>query len=309
MNSNPLVSVIVTTYNRNYFLKKSIDSILNQTFKDFELIVVDNFSNYDFFKFLQSFNDERIIPLQNQNNGIIAINRNVGIEKAKGEYIAFCDDDDLWYPDKLEKCLNVINNADVFYHDLDIHTQKGKRLFKKHRGRHMIKPIFVDLMTKGCALANSSVIVKKSIIKRVGGLSEEKNLITKEDFDLWLRISRITDKFSYIPKSLGILWRGGENTSESSTIQIERTKELLNRYFDFLNDKDREQSKMILSYTIGGHLVKMKLYSQAIASYMLSIHSKDLSIKLKSIISIIMIWFSLFYHKNQNQNKDKHLIY
>ena len=156
MKYNPLISVIVTTYNRKLFLKKSIDSILNQIFIDFGLIVVDNFSNYDFNKFIQSFSDERIIPFQNQNNGIIAINRNVGIKKAKGEYIAFCDDDDLW-----------------------------------------------------------------------------------------LRIWRITDKFSYIPKSLGILWGGNKNRSESSTIQIERTKELINRYFDLLNDKDREQSKKI----------------------------------------------------------------
>lgn len=98
----PLVSVIVTTYNRKELLKETIDSILSQTFTDFELIVVDNYSNYDFIEYIKSFNDLRIRPFQNQNNGIIAINRNIGINNARGEYIAFCDDDDLWKPNKLK---------------------------------------------------------------------------------------------------------------------------------------------------------------------------------------------------------------
>ena len=89
MIKNPLVSVIVTTYNRKELLKETIDSILNQTFKNFELIVVDNFSDYDFSAHLESFNDDRIKTFQNQNNGVIAINRNFGIKQTKGKYIIY----------------------------------------------------------------------------------------------------------------------------------------------------------------------------------------------------------------------------
>lgn len=85
----PKVSVIVTTYNRKEYLAETIQSILNQTFQDFELIVVDNYSNYDFFGLMKSFNSEKITAFQNQNNGIIAVNRNFGIKLAKGEFIAF----------------------------------------------------------------------------------------------------------------------------------------------------------------------------------------------------------------------------
>ena len=81
--TSPLVSVIVTTYNRKILLKETINSILCQTFKDFELIVVDNYSDYDFYNFIDSFNDNRILPFQNNNNGNIALNRNHGIKKAK----------------------------------------------------------------------------------------------------------------------------------------------------------------------------------------------------------------------------------
>ena len=107
----PLVTVVVTTYNRKELLKETIDSILNQTYTNFELIVVDNFSNYDFLKHVKSFEDKRIIAFQNQNNGIIAVNRNFGIKRANGDYIAFCDDDDLWLPNKLE---TQIRNFDKY---------------------------------------------------------------------------------------------------------------------------------------------------------------------------------------------------
>ena len=106
MNDKPLVSILVITYNRKVFLHETIESILNQTYKNFELIIVDNFSNYDFLSHLNSFKDDRIKPFQNKNNGVIAVNRNFGLTKAQGEYIAICDDDDLWIPQKLEKQVN-----------------------------------------------------------------------------------------------------------------------------------------------------------------------------------------------------------
>ena len=100
-NTFPTISVIVTTYNRKEFLLETVKSILNQTVSDFELIVVDNFSDYDFFQEMNILNDDRIRAFQNNNDGIIARNRNFGIKKARGEFIAFCDDDDYWAKDKL----------------------------------------------------------------------------------------------------------------------------------------------------------------------------------------------------------------
>jgi glycosyltransferase involved in cell wall biosynthesis len=100
--NNIKVSIVVTTYNRESFLKQTLYSILNQSYQDFELIVVDNYSDYDFLGLIDSLGSSKIHAFQNDNNGIIAINRNYGIKKARGKYIAFCDDDDLWMPNKLE---------------------------------------------------------------------------------------------------------------------------------------------------------------------------------------------------------------
>ena len=108
-----MVSVVVTTFNRKDLLKETLESILAQTYQDFELIVVDNYSNYDFNALIESFKSDKIRAYQNQNHDVIATNRNFGIEKAKGEYIAFCDDDDLWMPDKLEKQMKCASEHDV----------------------------------------------------------------------------------------------------------------------------------------------------------------------------------------------------
>ena len=113
VDNAPLVSVVVTTYNRKNLLKETLSSILNQTYSNFELIVVDNFSNYNFFKHINSFNDNRIKAYQNKNNDIIATNRNVGIKNAKGDLIAFCDDDDLWEPNKLEIQMKYLQDSNL----------------------------------------------------------------------------------------------------------------------------------------------------------------------------------------------------
>ena len=106
------VSIIVTTINRKSYLKETIDSILNQSFQDFEIIIVDSYSDYDFFKFIASFDNKKIIAFQNnKGNNNISINRNFGLQYATGKYIAFCDDDDIWFPKKIELQINAMKET------------------------------------------------------------------------------------------------------------------------------------------------------------------------------------------------------
>ena len=102
MDKSPVFSVIVPTYNRRHFLERAIDSILMQTFKDFELIIVDDGSTDNTKELVDSYKDDRIIYFYKENGGINSA-RNLALQNAKGEYIAFCDSDDRWMPDKLEK--------------------------------------------------------------------------------------------------------------------------------------------------------------------------------------------------------------
>jgi teichuronic acid biosynthesis glycosyltransferase TuaG len=200
----PLVSVIVTTYNRPELLKETLVSILAQTFKDFELIVVDNNSKYDFFELINSLNDNRIQGFQNANNGIIAVNRNFGIRKAQGPYIAFCDDDDLWLPRKLEKQLAVFEQDKSLW---AVGTNafvipKGSGNFLMMQSNKVIS--FEKLATspfssKGVTgIIYSSVLCKKECLTAVGFFDENPQMVAIEDYDFWLRILSLKDHSIFV---------------------------------------------------------------------------------------------------------------
>lgn len=204
INNLPLVSVIITTYNRKDLLKNTIDSILNQTYKNFELIVVDNCSDYDFISQIKSFNDERIRLFQNTNDGIIAVNRNFGIKQSKGKYIAFCDDDDIWLPQKLEKQIKCLDNSDsgmVFTMQKQF---EATSIFSNYFGIGPL-PIRVDTSTKGLLNNNciplSTTLVRKKVLDNIGVFNEDKSYLAIEDNDLWIRISKITS-IKFISKIL-----------------------------------------------------------------------------------------------------------
>ena len=236
MNHNPLVSVIVTTYNRKELLKETIDSITNQTFEHFELIIVDNFSDYDFFKHVKSFKDNRIRPYQNSNDGIIAINRNYGIKKAKGEYIAFCDDDDLWYPDKIQKQVLRLKNSN---NKFTFSMQKEFGNTSIFSNRFGINPIPFRVKTSTEALINnnciplSSVLLERSIINEVGFFNEEENFLAVEDNELWIRISKLY-QIDFLPEVLVLHRNHNNNLFDLSKNIIDKRKAIISKH---ANDK------------------------------------------------------------------------
>ena len=284
-SSKPLVSVIIPTYNHAHFLKKCLQSVVDQSFSDWEALVINNFSEDHTIDIVKSFGDTRIHLVNFRNNGIIAASRNEGLRLARGEIIAFLDSDDWWYPNKLDLAVKYLEGANVVYHDLIIHNQKGRNIFRKLRARRLKKPVFVDLMTSKTVLFNSSVVARKSIINRVGNLSEDESLVGAEDSDLWLKIARVTDKFVYIPKSLGAYWTGGGNVTEVSEKQIERAKSLYNRHFSELKPNDRKEAELFMSYSIGRIKQKLGFKQEAKSYFRHAMKSKNIQLKLKSIIA------------------------
>lgn len=198
-NISPKISVIVITYNRPDYLKETVESILNQTFTNFELIIVDNCSNYDFHALVNDFSDSRIKAFQNQNGGVIAVNRNFGILKASGEYIALCDDDDLWFPEKLQKQLTLMESSPKIglccTASSYINQTTTRSIFRRTLsylnfiliGSNLIPGKYLLLFIP--YVTNSSVMLRKSVLTEVGLLDEDPALKAVEDYDLWLRIS------------------------------------------------------------------------------------------------------------------------
>ena len=212
----PQVSVIVTTYNRKDLLAETINSILTQTFTDFELIVVDNCSNYNFSEHIKSFKDPRILPFQNQNNGIIAVNRNLGIRRAKGEYIAFCDDDDTWFPNKLEQQIKKIkqhpNEEFILIHSNAILVSEKKRdvITKKKDVKTFNNFISCNHIT--C----STVILSKS---QIVIFDEDPIIRASEDYFLWIELVSKGYKFYLIDAPL-ITYRVLPNAASRTRIEL-----------------------------------------------------------------------------------------
>ena len=202
----PFFSIILPTYNQADFLEISIRSILSQTFKDWELLIINNSSKDKTQKVINNFKDKRINSFKINNKGILANSRNLGIKKAKANWICFIDSDDRWFPEKLLEVKNYIDlyKGDLYYHDL-VYENKGFLRRKKisDKSKTIKKPILKYFSENGNPIGQSSVVVKKNILKKVNYISVNKEKFSWEDFDTWIKISKITDKFIRVPITLG----------------------------------------------------------------------------------------------------------
>lgn len=200
----PKVSIIVPSYNRAEFIPATLDSILAQTFKDFELIFVDDGSTDDTEVILARYanHDERIRYIK-QSNSERAVARSNGMKHAQGEYIALVDSDDIWYPQKLEKQLEILerhNDIVLCYasvNRIDFDGNRVKSAPRQHQGHSGY--IFFDLLMRNF-IPSVTPMFRSDIFHKVGQQNTE--FIPYEDWDFWLRIS-LHGKFFHISEPLG----------------------------------------------------------------------------------------------------------
>jgi glycosyltransferase involved in cell wall biosynthesis len=214
MALTPLVSVVIPTYNRSLEIVRCLSSLVSQTFREFEVLVCDDGSTDNTQEVVNTFAGSLNIKyFWLTNFGGPARPRNVGIQNANGKYIAFLDSDDWWTPEKLEVCVQQLENGfDICSHDLWlVKSQNQYFLRRKLRSRSVFTPAYDDLLYNGNGLLNSSVVVKTDILRKIGGQSEDPKLIAAEDYECWLRVAQQTDKFIYISKVLGYYWIGSDN--------------------------------------------------------------------------------------------------
>lgn len=274
MNYYPLVSVIIPTYNRATDLKRAINSVIDQTYGNWEIVVVDNHSTDNTDDTIAKFNNRGIKVLKISNNGIIAASRNMGIANANGNLVAFLDSDDWWANDKLAICIAAIENGyDLVYHDMIIYKAANK-IFKQIRktNRALGIPCFNDLLVNGNPIFNSSVVARKDIIMKSGMFDENPGLVAIEDFDLWLRIAKHTDRSFKVDKQLGWYYCGSGNTTSAA-----RTVKAL----DCFSEKYRED----IVESKGSGMPYWFLYAKGMAQYRLRRHQESIA-TLKSVISI-----------------------
>ncbi len=249
----PLFSVVIPTYNRASSLQRSLDSVLAQSYDNFEILVMDDGSTDNTAEVVASFADPRITYRWDKNFGGPARPRNRGIALAKGEWVAFLDSDDWWAPNKLEFSFTALNaGADIIYHDLYLVRVIDQTVFKERTfSNEPIHPMFQALLCAGVSVPNSSVVVRRDLLIQAGPVSEKRELISVEDCDTWIRLSRLTEKFVRIPKCFGCCWIGGGNISAASLDLCSRRSALYDQYLGELNDSERRQAEGFLAYQIG----------------------------------------------------------
>ena len=190
---SPTVSVVIPTYNRAHLLGRAIQSVLDQTYQDFELIVVDDGSTDNTEGIVNGFGDHRIRYIRHKENRGAAAARNTGIEAARGEYIAFQDSDDEWLPDKLEKQIRVFENAPqdvgVVYTDMQRINERGEVTYwhspRVTNGR-LINPETLDYQVMGLGI--QSTLIRKKCFDVVGLFDEKFPRFI--DLDLFIRLSK-----------------------------------------------------------------------------------------------------------------------
>lgn len=182
----PFFSVVIPTFNRAHCVIRAVDSVLAQTFTDFECIVVDDGSTDDTSQLLSPYKNK--IQYRHITHSGVSTARNTGITLAKGEWLAFLDSDDLWLPQKLSVQYEYIqSHPDILIHQTDeMWIRKGRRVnpMKKHQKKE--GHIFEDCLHL-CLVSPSAVVVHRSVFEKVGMFDER--MPACEDYDLWLRVA------------------------------------------------------------------------------------------------------------------------
>jgi teichuronic acid biosynthesis glycosyltransferase TuaG len=219
---NPKVSVVMPAYNRSDFIEASINSVINQDYKNWELIIVDDKSTDDTLSKIQTkaTSDNRIIGIANTlNSGGAALPRNKAIDYATGEYVAFLDSDDVWHPQKLSFQISKMIELKIDFSATarkDFQDDKEILFQKSINGSHK-KLTYKQLIRKNI-LNTSSVIIKKELLAR-SPFSIDDNYKCIEDYQLWLNILKKCEYVFVFNEKL-LFYRKGHNSLSQSKIKM-----------------------------------------------------------------------------------------
>jgi len=271
--SNPNISVIIPTYNRAHLLPRAIKSVLNQTYKDFELIIVDDASTDNTEEVVREFQekDKRIVYVKHQKNRGGSAARNTGIKLAKGECIALLDDDDEWLPEKLEREIEKIQSLSS---DVGV-VYSGVFWVLEDTGRVISKVVptlhgkmYIDFL-RGAIIALPSTLIRKSCFQRSGLFDEE--LPACQDWDMWIRLAKYYE-FDFIPEALVKAYIHGEQISTNLKARIRAREMLLKKYYEDLSKYPSiisdHLNRIGILYCLGNNLERARKY------FLLSIKKK-----------------------------------
>lgn len=237
----PSISVIIPTFNRARELERCLDSVFAQTYAHYDVWVCDDGSTDNTAEVVKRYQDKMTITYRNSvNYGGPAWGRNWALQNSGASYVAFLDSDDFWFPEKLAYSLNALEGgADLVYHPLKIARQQSAFFCRtKLKTRPLSSPIYSDLLEQGNPIPNSSVAVRRELLLAIDGFSEQEEVIAWEDYDAWLRLAKVTEKFIYLPQVLGSYWVGADNLTGSPKKTVVRLQAFQSRYLSIMPSRD-----------------------------------------------------------------------
>lgn len=250
-------SVVIPLYNKEKFIESTLRSVLNQTFNDFEIIIVNDGSTDESESKVLNFKDPRIKYFRKENEGVSKA-RNFGIEKASSNYICFLDADDYWYPDFLNIFYNTISyhsEQKIFCCAIELQTSKTifPAVYSVNLERNTQLVNYFEASLKQSVICTSGVAIHKTVLEEVGFFNEDMK--SGEDTDLWIRIglhypllfiNSILVRYNYDEKGL--------------SRQVKDFDKSLN-YNDFIElEQNNSSLKTFLDYNRFSDAIKAKLY-------------------------------------------------
>ena len=279
-----MVSVIIPTYNRADKIEKSITSVINQTYKDIEIIVVDDGSTDSTEKVVKKINDTRINYVKQKNSGA-CIARNYGIELSKGEYIAFHDSDDVWHINKLEKQLKIIETTGA-----DLVCCKMLRIKKNNKKKtypSKLKEGFLNNNANLFGIGTQTLLAKSKVFKNI---MFDPKMPRYQDFELLLRITN-TYKVYYIDDVL-VDYNIGDDSISVNPEKLQNACELiLEKNPDFIKTYPKMSKTMSCNLLTGAYIAKKndpELYKKMLK------YSIKISKSLKTITKCILIMLNIY---------------
>ena len=292
MTNSPLVSIVIPTYNHAPMLQRALATVVEQTHKNWNAIVVNNFSTDNTLEVVAAFNDPRIQCVNFRNNGVIGASRNEGIALATGKYVAFLDSDDTWFPTKLEQCVEILESgSDLVCHAEYWIDESGKSRLVAYGPSEAAT--HHNLIYKGNRISTSATVVRAALLKEVNGFDISPELISTEDYDLWIRLAAKSDKFAFISEPLGEYHRHDNNVSANIEKHLAAELALLAKHFSantrFENMIARRRRKALAYYGAGRSLHRTRNHFLALQKYFRSLVIWPISLRLYAAVMLSLM--------------------
>lgn len=292
MNNSPLVSIVIPTYNHAPMLQRALATVVEQTYQNWNAIVVNNFSTDNTLEVVTAFNDARIQCVNFRNNGVIGASRNEGIALATGKYVAFLDSDDTWFTTKLEQCVEILESgSDLVCHAEYWIDESGKSRLVAYGPSEAAT--HHNLIYKGNRISTSATVVRTALLKEVHGFDVAPELISTEDYDLWIRLAAKSDKFAFISEPLGEYHRHDNNVSANIEKHLAAELALLEKHFSantrFENMIARRRRKALAYYGAGRSLHRTRKHFLALQKYSRSLVIWPISLRLYAAVMLSLM--------------------